>query len=154
MRPGLQAKWNMERTTNSTAVLELLGCTHDGSMGRTVYLPTWMVDFYGKCIGKYTIHVWMECNQLYGWKFLYWILFSKQMHIFWNNYMSKALKGVFFKIIGLLLKQRHLKDTFQTAPFFCCNTSPCFGSWFRSVWVEDSQRLHNPLCKIHRWPFL
>ena len=22
---------------------------HDGSMGRTVYLPTWMVDFCGKC---------------------------------------------------------------------------------------------------------
>ena len=30
--------------------------SHDGSMGRTVYLPTWMVDFYGKRIGKYTIH--------------------------------------------------------------------------------------------------
>ncbi len=23
--------------------------SHDGSMGRTVYLPTWMVDVYGKC---------------------------------------------------------------------------------------------------------
>ena len=27
------------------------------SMG-LVYLPTSMVDFYGKCIGKYTIHGW------------------------------------------------------------------------------------------------
>ena len=23
--------------------------SHDGSMGRTVYLPTNLVDFYGKC---------------------------------------------------------------------------------------------------------
>ena len=23
-----------------------------------VCLPTWMVEFYGKCIGKYTIHGW------------------------------------------------------------------------------------------------
>ena len=28
--------------------------SHDGSMGRTVYLPTWMVDFYGFHVGKYT----------------------------------------------------------------------------------------------------
>ena len=26
---------------------------HDGSMGQ-VYMPTWMVDFYGKLVGKYT----------------------------------------------------------------------------------------------------
>ncbi len=24
-------------------------------MGRTVYLPTWIVDFYGKLVGKYTV---------------------------------------------------------------------------------------------------
>ena len=29
--------------------------TETPSMGRTVYLPTWMVDFYGN-VGKYTIH--------------------------------------------------------------------------------------------------
>ena len=29
-----------------------------GSMGRTVYLPTWMVDFYGFHVGKYAIHGW------------------------------------------------------------------------------------------------
>ena len=31
-----------------------------GSMGRTVCLPTWMVDFYGMC-GKYTIY-WPDDN--------------------------------------------------------------------------------------------
>ena len=55
--------------------------SHDGSMGRTVYLPTWMVDFYGKCYGKYTspmdpmgigeigshrIHVWYIYHKCYG----------------------------------------------------------------------------------------
>ena len=28
---------------------------HDGSMGRTVYLPTWIADFYGFHVGKYTV---------------------------------------------------------------------------------------------------
>ena len=27
--------------------------THDGSM-EMVYLPAWVVDFYGKLVGKYT----------------------------------------------------------------------------------------------------
>ncbi len=30
--------------------------TNDGSVGRTVYLPTWMVDIYVKLVGGYTIH--------------------------------------------------------------------------------------------------
>jgi len=29
--------------------------THDGSMGRTVYLPTGLVDFYCFHAGKYTV---------------------------------------------------------------------------------------------------
>ncbi len=28
--------------------------SHDGSMGRTI-LPTWMVDFYGINVAKYTV---------------------------------------------------------------------------------------------------
>ena len=38
------------------------------SMRRAVYLPTWMVDFYGFHVGKYTIHgcygVWKFTNYL------------------------------------------------------------------------------------------
>ena len=31
--------------------------THYGSMGRTVYLPTFIVDVYGFHVGKYTSHM-------------------------------------------------------------------------------------------------
>ena len=38
-----------------------------GSMGRTVYLPTWMVDFYGKCRWIYhTWILWVWINQYDG----------------------------------------------------------------------------------------
>ena len=34
---------------------------------RVYYLPTWMVDFYGKCIGKYMRHGWYG-NSLWPWE--------------------------------------------------------------------------------------
>ena len=42
------------------------GYTHDGSMGRRVYLPTWMVDFDGYHVGKYTIFSMDATGYLFG----------------------------------------------------------------------------------------
>ena len=37
--------------------------------GTIVYLPTWMVDFYGKLVGKHIIHGFYFCilGSLFGW---------------------------------------------------------------------------------------
>ena len=46
---------------------------HDGSMG-LVYVATWMLDFYGKLVGQYTIVPWIR----HGWQKIGCCFFSQE----------------------------------------------------------------------------
>ena len=78
--------------------------THDGSMGRTVYLPTGLVDFYGFHVGKYTSPmdpIWGKnrCRWSIIWRIfetdhdLCWMIFNiaphmwlyKTLHLHWDH---------------------------------------------------------------------
>ena len=60
--------WQTKRWTRPTLIFQK---TRDGSMGRTVYLATWMVDVYGKCgshgkhkVEKKTVPLMLERNMI------------------------------------------------------------------------------------------
>ena len=59
------------------------------SMGRFVYLPTWMVDVYGKCIGKYTIITWILWVQTFEFIFIHIYIY---MYIYYH--IPAPSKGV------------------------------------------------------------
>ncbi len=75
---------------------------HDGSMGRTVYLPTWIVDLYGINVGKYTVRPMDES----------WVLDDFLLDVFSTTCWSRDVLTKTFQCqlsrlaCGILLKDR------------------------------------------------